>query len=60
MEARLTATYAESQVHLLINDLKNSSHNIRIKAVKRFQDYISLKPEVIVQKSLKRKIYLLN
>ena len=44
--AKLTATYAESQIHLLISDLKNSNHNTRLKAVKRFQDYVQLRPEV--------------
>ena len=44
--AKLTATYAESQIHLLISELKNSSHKDRLKAIKRFQEYVLLRPEV--------------
>lgn len=39
--------YAEQQMHVLLADLKNPSHAVRIKAVKRFQDYINIRPEVI-------------
>lgn len=39
--------YAESQIRLLLSDLKNSNNSIRLKAVKRFQDYInSYKPDM--------------
>jgi hypothetical protein len=38
---RKSPNYAEGQIRVLLNDLKNANHTIRIKAVKRFQDYIS-------------------
>lgn len=44
---RKSATYAEGQIRLLLSDLKNTNHTIRVKAVKRFQDYItSYRPQV--------------
>ena len=46
--AKLTATYAESQIHLLISNLKNSNHNEKLKAVAHFQEYIEMRPEVSV------------
>lgn len=42
-----SAGYAESQIRLLLSDLKNSSHNVKLKALKRFQEYVELyQPEV--------------
>eukprot|EP01035_Chromulina_nebulosa_P017254 gene17254-22785_t len=42
-----TSGYAESQIRLLLAELKNSSHNVKLKAIKKFQDYISnYKPDV--------------
>ena len=44
---RKSATYAEGQIRLLLSELKNTNHTIRVKAVKRFQDYItSYRPQV--------------
>ena len=41
MEAlRRSPAYAEGQIRLLLSDLKSSTHNVRVKAVKHFQDYI--------------------
>lgn len=37
---RRSAGYAESQIRSLLNDLSNSSHNIRLKAIKHFEHYI--------------------
>jgi hypothetical protein len=37
---RQSPSYAEGQIRLLLNDLKNVNHAVRIKAVKRFQEYI--------------------
>eukprot|EP01041_Mallomonas_annulata_P007200 gene7200-14681_t len=47
-ELRKTAEFSGGQIKLLLKDLnKNSSHTIRLKALKRFQDYIStFKPEL--------------
>jgi hypothetical protein len=42
-----SAGYAEGQIRALLTDLKNISHQVRINAVKRFEDYISqYKPSV--------------
>lgn len=37
---RQSPSYAEGQIRLLLNDLKNVNHAVRIKAVKRFQEYV--------------------
>ena len=37
---RRSAGYAESQIRSLLNDLMNSSHTLRLKAIKHFQHYI--------------------
>ena len=40
--------YAETQIRLLLSDLKNNSHSVRLKALSRFKDYIEVhQPEVI-------------
>jgi hypothetical protein len=38
---RQSPSYAEGQIKLLLNDLKNVNHAVRIRAVKRFQEYIA-------------------
>ena len=38
---RKSPTYAEGQIRILLSDLKSTNHTVRIKAVKRFQDYIA-------------------
>ena len=38
---RKSPNYAEGQIRALLSDLKNTNHTVRIKAVKRFQDYIT-------------------
>lgn len=38
---RKSPNYAEGQIRALLSDLKNANHTVRIKAVKRFQDYVS-------------------
>ena len=44
---RRTPGYAESQIRLLISDLKNQSHGNKIKAVKTFISYVEkYKPDV--------------
>ena len=35
-----TPRYAEGQVKVLLGDLRNSSHNVKAKAIKHFQAYI--------------------
>lgn len=35
-----TPGYAESQIKSLILDLKNTSHNVKLKAIAKFQQYI--------------------
>ena len=43
-----SADFAESQIRVLLNDLNNESHNVRTRAIKRFQEYISTyHPEVL-------------
>lgn len=43
---RSQPAYAESQIRVLLSDLKNSSHSVKMKAVKRFQEYVEkYKPE---------------
>lgn len=37
---RRSAGYAESQIRSLLNDLNNTSHTLRLKAIKHFQQYI--------------------
>ena len=45
---RKSAEYAGNQIKLFITDINNSSHNIRVKATKRFLEYINNnRPEVI-------------
>lgn len=44
---RKSANYAQGQIRSLLSDLKNTNHTVRVKAVKRFQDYIdNYSPEV--------------
>ena len=44
---RRSADFAESQIRVLLNDLNNDSHNIRFRAIKRFQEYVATyRPEV--------------
>lgn len=44
---RQSPSYAESQIRLLLSELKNSNHTIRTKAVVRFQEYITTySPEI--------------
>ena len=38
---RKSPNYAEGQIRALLSDLKSSNHTVRMKAVKRFQDYIT-------------------
>ncbi len=58
MEAmKRSAGFAESQIRLLLADLKSSSQSARVKAVKRFQDYINTyRPDV---SSCKNRLFLL-
>lgn len=42
-----TPGYAETQIRVLLADLKNSSHQTRVKGITKFQEYIQkFKPEV--------------
>ena len=44
---RKSPSYAEGQIRVLLSDLKNTNHAVRMKAVKRFQDYITTyRPQV--------------
>ena len=49
MEARRRSDdYAGNQIRLLLSDLKKASHPIKLKAIKRFRNYIEeYQPEVI-------------
>lgn len=38
---RKSPNYAEGQIRALLSDLKSTNHAVRMKAVKRFQDYIT-------------------
>lgn len=41
--------YAANQIKILLNDLKNPSHKIKIKAIETFQTYIeTYQPDVSI------------